>query len=1145
MNLLWAELDRKMELLMDGKSWLMFSPSLPAGPSLAAIMGKRFWFTDVSVGRISAWGGANYDHTVFGPAVAAGTDTVTPPVALSNPDHTHKIRFLDIASVDLDNSIEAHKRDTTNAEGGTEPYWVWQNNHVMPEKQYRYAVAELVYEHAATTEHSIPKEWDKYNYFRIHNLNGYAITVEFEAENGAIDGVTVPRWGCQCVQRRPGGRIETAYKYFWKAKEDDPRVLALSTFNAGAPVESMLANNVVNFAIGYRIVAMFSDCDENTGAGFFGNVRWIRDPHEFYDVFPSHREFFGDPAEDETLLGDILHHKGEIVYLHKDIAGSQVRSVGEFTGYRNLAAMAAATGLTVVNDASGVTIEGTTGDEYNDVVTPGTNLLYEEDGTVRTAVEVDTAVPIEFSQPAGGNSATQGFWPLLKETTAVSHTYEVYTLNAANTPVFDHNESVGYDEERLVNMQPDVTTELKPWQETVATALTFNTFGMASLVADDQDSDVSTLKNRRIALTAFGPLILWEQAITFNASVQAGLAVGEIRAFFEKTGPHVGPYAYIEEGKLVQHRFLKWPGYGWAEYPRFDGTTYNGSTGGFVSPRRQRAVNENILMQNVFSPLAHCNITMPIWNVDGADFEIQLQEKIQREIRTLFTPELVSPDNGHWPVWQNVDWLNEFVTTGVDELGYQTIRASMLSSAPPASIMPRVKLLVEHYNTLAAWINSIHKARPYSWRDVELTVTATMEAAFAVPITHDVWDRSISNGASPGTGNVGIFSTTVRPKEQYAGFALDSFLYRIFDQLGVPLRTSADFPEGWADLTGTHRDFFELSGSYNHVVVSVTDLGGGNYEVFWREELTGLSAAVATDSEDWKLDALNAATALDSWPAPGGYETDTNPASPTYKQLVLSDYYWVKIADVKAKAESLGFKFIYEETSVPCQLEGFTSSGVSNVVGHGETKSFVQGSDPGGPGTVLSSHNFGVDGVEDSLRGHTVLSAQKDFPFWAVSSETPEWKRDIGFFLTIADIVPGDVLTFVAPMGLGGSADFINQAVLTEECRKNFRGMWKAPHNYVHKLLYTCVVSSGITKANKAIKIPTPWITHPVPNFSEVAEVNARARIVDLDSMPLEVVGAFGPPEISAITGDYGLIEPDDGEAAEVLVWQDAYVDCT
>jgi hypothetical protein len=142
----FAELERKIGLALDGKSPLI--PDSGSGSLLQifpSLVGNRFLFTNGARVYSAHLGGSNYSHQQYVDSAAAAVHV--------SFDEDLLIETVSGLSPSLDASLQAHTRNG---------YFLKENNvFAFPEKRYKYAVAELVYEGPGFETVTFPRTYDK------------------------------------------------------------------------------------------------------------------------------------------------------------------------------------------------------------------------------------------------------------------------------------------------------------------------------------------------------------------------------------------------------------------------------------------------------------------------------------------------------------------------------------------------------------------------------------------------------------------------------------------------------------------------------------------------------------------------------------------------------------------------------------------------------------------------------------------------------------------------------------------------------------------------------------------------------------------------------------------------------------------------
>lgn len=253
MNRLITEFDRRLSIALNGNSPLVPCQrglQLSNNAALSTLwtdmfsrahdlLGYRFSFTDgttpyhdLATIQVGAW--ADYDHTALQTIAAAATPTTQ--------DDTLQIVTVtsDTDTQKLEGSLEAHRYEVSAGLF----YWIKVND--RPMRRHTYAVAELVCEGKTTLE--VPREWARFECFRVHNLSGsnLTVTVEHPDLTGVPISFTVKPYGVKAF-RRTAAAIDTALTYFWRWRNQNDRPVFLeaagvTTAGVSIPEQSARAN---------------------------------------------------------------------------------------------------------------------------------------------------------------------------------------------------------------------------------------------------------------------------------------------------------------------------------------------------------------------------------------------------------------------------------------------------------------------------------------------------------------------------------------------------------------------------------------------------------------------------------------------------------------------------------------------------------------------------------------------------------------------------------------------------------------------------------------------------------------------------------------------------------------------------------------
>ena len=340
MNALFGTLDEKMKAMLGGKSFLLAQTSQVPH----YLMGKCFFFTSGTTNYAKrapdylpdSGTPANtraYNDSQFTGAMAALTSTgsyafdevnkiVTIP-QISSSAYAGLPAWggsMDGSGAGYSQSIglfewslqACYLMHQGTSDSVPVKYYIQDGASSQPERRYKYALAELIIE--GPTSVAFSASWDKYSCFRIHNLNMAGATVYF-----ADGGYTVTLGALQCltVRRDWNGSGYQNYRlggsYFLPFEGGDPRFYWFTPTIPPSGVYShagngMQANCITNPAIAYDWADFFRRTPDAVSV-FCG---WNDDPNVQCDIHSILSAQYGDPSNPSTIIGDLIHHKGDI-----------------------------------------------------------------------------------------------------------------------------------------------------------------------------------------------------------------------------------------------------------------------------------------------------------------------------------------------------------------------------------------------------------------------------------------------------------------------------------------------------------------------------------------------------------------------------------------------------------------------------------------------------------------------------------------------------------------------------------------------------------------------------------------------------------------------------------------------------------------
>lgn len=174
--------------------------------------------------------------------------------------------------------------------------------------RHKLAVAEIACE--GINQFVIKKEWVRYDCWRIHNLSDFSLTLVLEFPNGASARQTIPPYECRTARRAANGLWMSVWApsypdlptcYFW------PYVTGDIPLFAGGPPQNWTETTNSGEAL-----ALERSQSANNLANPWIILEWMRmlkaatDPRVPYNAWDNYREFYADPKNDSSLIGDCV-----------------------------------------------------------------------------------------------------------------------------------------------------------------------------------------------------------------------------------------------------------------------------------------------------------------------------------------------------------------------------------------------------------------------------------------------------------------------------------------------------------------------------------------------------------------------------------------------------------------------------------------------------------------------------------------------------------------------------------------------------------------------------------------------------------------------------------------------------------------------
>lgn len=844
----------------------------------------------------------------------------------------------------FDHSLAAHKVNATYlSDPPVQQFFYIKESHCdHNEKHYRYAVAELILD--GVTELSIPDTWDKYCFFRIHNLNYAAATVTFGKAGGASElrRVVVPALHCKTVRRdrsatlsaggfsvftnyRVGGGEDNDLNYFFKFEgARDLRHywhfpstwVAAGTNNntmshtSRVPANSMCANNLTCPSIIYDWIRHFRyDRDSFVSNG--RRYAWFHpDEHQVHDIEDSYADLLAKPSNPNANLGDLVWHKGNclLVKFHKtnkipattlpDSTWAEI----PFNGLATIAADWAAYGINVTTDANGLLgfQQSTTGDHANWeflLIPWGTNLFRLPNDSPRSGLDLrfkQVVDPHWFDQQGESCAMNQvapqfnaSGWPLVPRRNANT---------AANTKTWAGGDETGDPIVGLVDVNPpngSATQLWNPQSRTVSELLTLKYFGDKNF--ETQSTAWTHYANVRCVLTPHGHVLLFDELIPLLGPFQQ--AGNDVSTNPSRFGEGWELYSNAGAWFLKRKRVIKLRGhgFGWKEEGRIASMHYSGKYG-------RHLFNGNGLYyeRDMVGP-------------NGADYRapkldiIESSVKVQRRVKTSNLGNNIK--SGRF--WR-CSWDDKFVEIwdrmqrGTDsfKLWLATHRSEILDNLTGAGRQGTYPLLAEHFNGMAMAVNQLTTGKRLDFKALRF-IAVMPSGAFA--------GQSFCAGFTPKIdGNIwndpGGVPVPVDCFDYYRGTptADQLRLFALYQGAGIPIRTLADRADYAIAINQKNVD--RKIDLHYKITVSGAVRSSTTYRASLHTEMT---------SEDISY-VDNAAAA--------GTAFFYNFGAFRSLQTEYANFHWVSTTDVLAFLDQFGIDVAYDEIFTPLKLD-FISSG--------------------------------------------------------------------------------------------------------------------------------------------------------------------------------------------------------------------------
>ena len=935
LNLIFAELDRKLSLALQGRSPIVASnAALPV-----QLLGKVFTFTagvtpysrllpgiiddggtDFSSGLpvLLASMVRAYDHSVFTTAAASATITST--------DDGLRIAKCSLAGLAtnphwlFDDSLSVHKRDISGKSYflcDSRPYYFrndsqTQPNGAEPERYHDWALAEIVLE--GITQLNIPDSWDKYRLFRLHNLNYIPATVTFA---GTAYSVTLPPFGCATVRRDryvtdaavTFSNYRAGLTYFFLTEGGDPRFFrclpTLRGFEMGNVVEflgypdasrpgipinnSLIASNLTNPAILFDWVNWLAGDRTNLHA-------WIeRDPTILSDCYPSNVADFADPSSATSLLGDLLHHKGDLITA-STVAGATAFGRASFTGYASIAEDMAKSGITVAESGGNLALS-TAAAGTLDLIPQGTNLTKSAETipqisldiktspvTIESAVLDQQTVPVVLAA-----TAPQIVFPRDKTTTQETRSY--YADDS--TPSSTARGSSTHLAKPQATARPvlDGIHRLR-----VSDILDLHFWGDAA--RQNQSTPYQQFLSPKLTLTPEGLVMTYTERIRADQPYAFPFSVASDDDFTLSSGKPRWTIEQDPDGSFWWScpKAIKWRGHGWA----LPDIGYIGAA--FYLPR--------------YGPAVVAGYIGELAAAGGSDFALQPLGAAPAGPELLERPG-TSNLRKIGKFWKSYGDAKTWAVNNQNSATFSGDRVPIQANRPDHWYgLLAMPLAVEHYNLMAGWVNSIVRYQSLSYRFLRGYGADAASTLTSLQSDYDCAGQGDGSSQDPGWGN------RPAPIECFRLVISGSNFSGWMTKIGIALNSEADLDSSYASA----KTAWQVSQTFEFTVTARLT-NPYRTDQRWFADITTTMGGIAEKS---RQNVIQGSAAL-----PGEPNRDVTQAAGNGVSINLATSYssarWLAITTVSNWIRNLGLKFHFSETAIPLALETLNKASIPSI----------------------------------------------------------------------------------------------------------------------------------------------------------------------------------------------------------------------
>lgn len=890
MDALYTEFERKLEILLHGKSPLISINFRPGAPDSNRfhLFGRFAYFIGAGTRVYTDANAVNYNHQKYASALAQHPpavqlfDAELGIVGVSYEDYVN-IDYPEFLSVPaFYGSLQVH---TTAYQGQQYPicfvpidkadiefYKVarpeiaarFLNDYKFySQRVSKYNVLEVVCENNTVVQYA--QNWTKFSYLRVHNLSPYPMRFEWGTFN-----VVIPAYECKTIYRNPlNGVIETQGKYFWNFESGQPRMRHMYGFSE--------ANNTCN----PRIAVRWIDTLTQNVVGRFGFIIDHTVQPDFYDRY---RDKYGDPNNPGTKLADLFHHKGQLMVMKTPLETNPTPVVFNYEGRNKLQENFTAAGFTVTRDADGTyRLKPPAGPQGYDMVSLTTNVL-KQGAVQRPVVTIgfDPSINLLIEQKTKQDSVDYGV----------------------------NNQAFGL----RVRERKTYSAQFQ-WDESGQTVT-----GSANYIAYEStfespprqyDLDLSTDSFRQI-LGDWG-----FTAITGNLNTQGFGYYGSYNEDLTWPDAGGGSSAFISQDTefdgqtAITYRRVRFKQQGWPDFITYEYPTgaLGSGNGWYMTPcnvnLKISVVDLSVRRSLAGTLFAYSSLADKSFSAQGRDWDFnglvagisEINYSIQQAvpsnlgifgITTTYTDsEAEGSDYKFCPdvvpeVLANYQTPNQYRENRIRYLEGRSTQKIYGGTYPYYTVCVRVALSADDYNDIAWKINRLTKCVPMDIQDHRLEYQGLF--------------FTLRDAAWNGAGIV--------PMRLFCRVTKDTNFLKCLEKYNVQIFGEEDLPEQYHDFNENPtvtRQFHSCSSGYSLGGLRFVDVNGVSYSQVLVSTSTPANPSTGSEQQinnDWHAAKQKLI----------GTPTTNNP------------YLWVSVDQIKQLAQRIGLSFLHVKRGVPLKL---------------------------------------------------------------------------------------------------------------------------------------------------------------------------------------------------------------------------------